>query len=71
VLRVVVGDLVAEGSRQARLQVADLVLRFAGLMLGGFHLDPERRGTQRRLAAQPGDDGPRLGSDPCAGPEGV
>ena len=34
-LRVVVGDLVAEGSRQARLQVADLVLRFAGLMLGG------------------------------------
>jgi hypothetical protein len=54
--RVPVGDLFAEGSRQSRLQAANLLLRFAGLVLGGFHLDPERRGTQRRLAAQSGDE---------------
>lgn len=56
VFRVLGGDLVAERSRQARLQLADLVLRLAGLVLGGFRLDPERRGAQRRLAAQPGNE---------------
>ena len=53
------GDLLAEVSRRACLQAADLLVRFAGLVLGGFHLDPERRGTQRRLTVQPGDE-PRL-----------
>ena len=55
-LRVLAGELLAEGSRQAGLQAAGLLLRLAGLVLGGFHLDAERRRYQRRLAAQPGDE---------------
>ena len=58
-LRVLDGDLVAKGPSEPALQRTDLLLGFAGLVLCGFHLDPQRCGAQRRLATESGDE-PRL-----------
>ena len=58
-VRVLGGDFLAERPREPGLERADLLLRFARLVFGGLQLDPQRRGAQRGLAVQSGDE-PRL-----------
>ena len=53
-LGVLGGDLLAERLGEPCLERADLLLCFARLLLGGLHLDPQRRGAERGLAAQAG-----------------
>ena len=50
------GDRVAERSREAFLEDADLLLCGAGLLFGGFHLDAQRGSGERGLTAEPGDE---------------
>ena len=48
------GDLLAEGSRQARLQAADLLSRFAGLVLA-VSISTLSDAALSAVCAQPGD----------------